>query len=135
MNRVTSDPHTGAHAAATRGLSKRYGRETALNSIELRVPDGAVYVLVGASDAGKSTTFKVLMNLERPDAGSAQVFGAGHGRTGRGCGRRWLRAGTSREPVGGGAAKEFRAPVPSYGARALADHTVRHRVHAATAGW
>jgi ABC-2 type transport system ATP-binding protein len=34
-----------------------------------------VYVLVGANGAGKSTLFKVLMNLERPDAGSAEVFG------------------------------------------------------------
>jgi ABC-2 type transport system ATP-binding protein len=63
------------YAAVTRGLSKRYGGETALAGVELRVPEGAVYVLVGANGAGKSTTFKVLMNLERPDAGVAEVLG------------------------------------------------------------
>lgn len=62
-------------AIATYGLSKRYGRETALDAIDLRVPEGAVYVLVGANGAGKSTTLKVLMNLERPSAGAAEILG------------------------------------------------------------
>lgn len=70
-----TEPGTGAWAVATHGLSKRYGGETALEGVDLRVPDGAVYVLVGANGAGKSTALKVLMNLERPDAGSAQVLG------------------------------------------------------------
>ena len=70
------------YAVATHGLSKRYGRESALEQVELRVPDGAVYVLVGVNGAGKSTLFKVLMNLERPDAGSAEVFGLDTGREG-----------------------------------------------------
>ena len=56
-------------------LSKRYGRETALDGVNLRVPDGAVYVLVGANGAGKSTTLKVLMNLERADDGTAEILG------------------------------------------------------------
>ncbi|MBF5043311.1 ABC transporter ATP-binding protein [Aggregicoccus sp. 17bor-14] len=62
-------------AVTTHGLSKRYGAETALEGVELRVPEGAVYVLVGVNGAGKSTTLKVLMNLERPDAGHARVLG------------------------------------------------------------
>ena len=60
---------------ATHGLTKRYGRETALDGVDLRVPDGAVYVLAGANGAGKSTTLKVLMNLERADAGTAEILG------------------------------------------------------------
>jgi ABC-2 type transport system ATP-binding protein len=71
-----------AFAVTTRGLSKRYGRESALERVDLRVPEGAVYVLVGVNGAGKSTLFKVLMNLERPDAGSAEVFGLDTGREG-----------------------------------------------------
>ena len=78
--------HTGRsavdYAAATHGLSKRYGREFALDQLDLRVPDGEVYVLVGPNGAGKSTLFKVLMNLERPDAGIAEVFGLDTGREG-----------------------------------------------------
>jgi ABC-2 type transport system ATP-binding protein len=62
-------------AVATHGLSMRYGKQTALDAVDLRVPEGAVYVLVGANGAGKSTAMKVLLNLERPDAGRVEVFG------------------------------------------------------------
>ena len=77
-----TDPRAGDYAVATHGLSKRYGRESALEHVDLRVPDGAVYVLVGVNGAGKTTLFKVLMNLERPDAGTAEVFGLDTGREG-----------------------------------------------------
>jgi ABC-2 type transport system ATP-binding protein len=70
------------HAVATYGLSKRYGRSAALERVDLRVPEGAVYVLIGANGAGKSTTLKLLMNLERPDAGTAAVLGLDTGRHG-----------------------------------------------------
>ncbi len=69
-------------AVTTHGLSMRYGNETALAGVDMRVPEGAVYVLIGANGAGKSTAMKVLLNLERPDAGRAEVFGldtASHG--------------------------------------------------------
>jgi ABC-2 type transport system ATP-binding protein len=62
-------------AVATHGLTMRYGSETALASVDLRVPEGAVYILIGPNGAGKSTAMKVILNLERPDAGSAEVFG------------------------------------------------------------
>ena len=71
-----------ALAVATHGLSMRYGSETALAGVDLRVPEGAVYVLVGTNGAGKSTAMKVLLNLERPDAGRAEVFGLDTARRG-----------------------------------------------------
>lgn len=80
MNSGDSAP--GGYAVTTQALSKRYGRQPALDRVDLRVPDGAVYVLVGANGAGKSTLFKVLMNLERPDFGYAEVFGLDTGRSG-----------------------------------------------------
>ena len=81
---IHTDARIGDYAVATHGLSKRYGRESALHEVDLRVPEGAVYVLVGVNGAGKSTLFKVLMNLERPDAGTAEVFGLDTGRDGPG---------------------------------------------------
>jgi ABC-2 type transport system ATP-binding protein len=66
---------SGGDAVTTYAVSKRYGRETALDGVSLRVPEGAVYILVGANGAGKSTTLKVLMNLERADAGTAEIHG------------------------------------------------------------
>ena len=58
-------------AVTTHGLSMRYGKQTALDAVDLRVPDGAIYVLIGANGAGKSSAMKVLLNLERVDAGRA----------------------------------------------------------------
>lgn len=63
------------NAVETRTLSKIYGNDVALDRVDMIVPEGAVYVLVGANGAGKSTTFKILLNLERPSSGSASVFG------------------------------------------------------------
>src|SRR5688572_24829454 len=76
MNRATdSDPGPRTCAVTTHALTKRFGRETALDRVDLRVPDGAVYVLAGANGAGKSTMLKVLMNLERADTGTAEILG------------------------------------------------------------
>ncbi len=62
------------NAVETSRLTKNYGDQLALTGIDLVVPEGSVYVLVGANGAGKSTTFKILLNLERPTSGSAKVF-------------------------------------------------------------
>ena len=73
---VTSD------AITTRGLTKRYGQDTAFDHVDLRVPDGSVYVLLGGNGAGKSTALRLLLNLERPDAGTATVLGLDTARNG-----------------------------------------------------
>ena len=65
----------GSRAVATRGLVKRYGRDTAVDAVDLEVPEGAVYVLIGPNGAGKSTTLKILLDLVRQDAGEVRVFG------------------------------------------------------------
>jgi ABC-2 type transport system ATP-binding protein len=75
MNGLPADDRNDSFAVATYGLSVRYGREAALASVDLRVPEGAVYILIGSNGAGKSTTMKVLLNLERPCDGRSEVFG------------------------------------------------------------
>jgi ABC-type multidrug transport system ATPase subunit len=65
----------GDLAVVTRGLTKRFGDQTALDDVALQVPVGAVYLLVGPNGAGKSTTLKVLLDLVRADQGAAEVFG------------------------------------------------------------
>jgi len=77
-----SNPAVDGPVVATRGLSRRYGRQTALAGIDLEITAGAVYVLVGANGAGKSTTLRLLMNLERRDGGSAEVLGLDPARQG-----------------------------------------------------
>jgi len=59
----------------TEGLTRHFGRTVALSGVDLAVPEGAIYALVGANGAGKTTMIKVLMNIFRPTAGRAQVLG------------------------------------------------------------
>jgi ABC-type multidrug transport system ATPase subunit len=62
-------------AVLTHGLTKRYRRKVALDGLDLAVPEGAVYILVGPNGAGKTTALRSLLDLVRPDAGDATVFG------------------------------------------------------------
>ena len=63
-------------AIHTEQLTKRFGRITALDCVNLDVPEGAIYALVGQNGAGKTTTIKVLMNLIQATQGSAAILGA-----------------------------------------------------------
>jgi ABC-2 type transport system ATP-binding protein len=56
-------------------LSKRFGGTAVLDRLNLDVPEGAVYALVGANGVGKTTTIKILMNLQQLTSGHAEVFG------------------------------------------------------------
>ena len=57
------------------GLTKRYGRHTALDDLTLEVAAGEVFGFLGPNGAGKSTTIRLLIGLSRPTAGHAWVFG------------------------------------------------------------
>ena len=60
---------------ATTGLTKTYGRETALRDVSLTIDPGSVFALVGANGAGKTTLLKLLMNILPPTAGEAYILG------------------------------------------------------------
>ena len=64
-------------AILTAGLSRRFGRTIALDGVDLVVPEGAIYALVGANGAGKTTLIKLLLNIIRPTSGQADVLNAG----------------------------------------------------------
>ena len=56
-------------------LSKRFRNTVALDHLNMAVPEGSVYGLVGSNGAGKTTTIKILMNARRPSDGLAEIFG------------------------------------------------------------
>jgi len=60
---------------ATEGLSKSFGGKIVVNRLNLEVPCGAIYALLGGNGAGKSTTIRMLTGLLEPDAGTATILG------------------------------------------------------------
>lgn len=70
-----TDLGDGPFAVTTTDLTKSYGGAPALDGLSLQVPQEAVYVLAGPNGAGKSTLLNVLLDLVRPDGGSAEVLG------------------------------------------------------------
>src|SRR5580698_4353619 len=58
-----------------RGLVKRYGPTTAVDNLSFDVRPGTVTGFLGPNGAGKSTTMRMLLGLDRPDAGTARVNG------------------------------------------------------------
>jgi ABC-type multidrug transport system ATPase subunit len=56
-------------------LHRRYGKLDAVNGLNLRVRVGKCYGFFGRNGAGKTTTIKCLLNLLRPDSGTARMFG------------------------------------------------------------
>src|SRR5690606_26505896 len=58
-----------------KGLSRRFGTTAALESIDLAVPRGVVFGLLGENGAGKTTLIKHMLGLLRAQTGTVAVFG------------------------------------------------------------
>jgi len=59
----------------TKELTKKFGKFTALNGINLEVREGEVFGFIGPNGAGKTTTIRTLLGILQATTGSAQVFG------------------------------------------------------------
>ena len=62
----------------TRSLSKHYGRFKALDGMDMHVPKGAIYGLVGKNGAGKTTLIRLICGLQEPSSGSFTLYGTGN---------------------------------------------------------
>ena len=62
-------------AIALEGISKHYGKTTALTDVTFSVPEGSMFGLIGPDGAGKSTLYRILTTLITPDSGTATVAG------------------------------------------------------------
>ena len=57
------------------GLRKSFGDVQALDGVDLDVPDGSFFVVLGPSGAGKTTTLRAIAGLEKLDGGSVHLDG------------------------------------------------------------
>lgn len=62
-------------AVETRTLTKTYKGKAAVDHMDMKVEEGAIYGFIGRNGAGKSTTLKMLCGLAKPDRGEIFLFG------------------------------------------------------------
>lgn len=62
-------------AIEARGLVKRFDGVTAVNGVDISVPEGAIYGILGPNGAGKTTTLRMLLGIIEPDEGVRRMFG------------------------------------------------------------
>ena len=63
------------HAIVFEGLTHWYGATLALDTLDLAVPRGSVFALLGRNGAGKTTALSCLLGMQRPTRGRALLFG------------------------------------------------------------
>lgn len=59
----------------TTNLTKKFGKLTALDGVDMDVDEGEIFGFIGPNGAGKSTTIRILLGLLKPTAGEANIFG------------------------------------------------------------
>ena len=64
-----------ANAIEAIQLTKQYGAKTAVNALNITVPEGEFFALLGVNGAGKTTTIKMLAGLTLPTSGDALLLG------------------------------------------------------------
>jgi ABC-2 type transport system ATP-binding protein len=67
----------------TTSLTKRYGHQTAVDSLTFQVKEGEIFGFLGPNGAGKTTTLLMLMGLSRPSDGGVQICGLNPERNAR----------------------------------------------------
>jgi ABC-2 type transport system ATP-binding protein len=63
-------------AVRTKGLTRSFGKQLAVDGVDLEVPYGAVYGFLGPNGSGKTTTIRMLLGLLNADSGDIEVLGA-----------------------------------------------------------
>lgn len=66
---------TNNYLIETRGLTRRFGSQLAVDGLNLLVPAAGVYGFLGPNGAGKTTAIRMLLGLIRPNAGEVRLFG------------------------------------------------------------
>jgi ABC-2 type transport system ATP-binding protein len=65
----------GDYAIEAKGLTRRFGKFTAVDHVDLKIPKAKIYGFLGPNGAGKSTTIRMLCGLLEPSEGEVEVLG------------------------------------------------------------
>ncbi|MGD3108027.1 ABC transporter ATP-binding protein [Streptomyces sp. YGL11-2] len=71
----TETPRSSGGDVRLRGISKTYGSFTAVHPLDLTIPAGSFFALLGASGCGKTTTLRMIAGLEEPTTGTVELSG------------------------------------------------------------
>ena len=63
-------------ALQVKSLCKAFGDQTVLRGIDLKIAKGEIVTVLGRSGSGKSVLLKLIIGLQKPDAGTIELFGA-----------------------------------------------------------
>lgn len=70
---IPPGPRLGDVVIEARGVSKAYGDKLLYENLELSLPKGGVVGIIGPNGVGKTTLFRMIMGLEKPDSGDFKV--------------------------------------------------------------
>ena len=70
-----------SNAIELRQVTKRFGKQVAVDNLNLSVPQGAIYGFIGPNGSGKTTTLRMILRTFQPDSGTVNVLGAADGKT------------------------------------------------------
>lgn len=62
-------------------VTKRFGKQTAVDKLDLTVPEGSIYGFIGPNGSGKTTTLRMILRIFQPDEGTIKVLGQTNGKT------------------------------------------------------
>lgn len=62
------------YVVETKGLTKKFGKETVVNQLDMKIRKGEVYGFLGPNGAGKTTTIRMLLGLLKQTSGSTYIF-------------------------------------------------------------
>ncbi|MFK7855316.1 MAG: sugar ABC transporter ATP-binding protein [Granulosicoccus sp.] len=72
---VNTEPGSGSSHFELKGITKRYGGVTALDSVDFDCQLGSIHAVLGENGAGKSTLIKIMSGVVEPDEGSLRLDG------------------------------------------------------------
>lgn len=70
-----------ANAIELSQVTKRFGKQTAVDQMDLAVPEGSIYGFIGPNGSGKTTTLRMILRILQPDEGTVNVLGELNGKT------------------------------------------------------